>query len=159
MTPARFLTAAIVEEFRMAPGDRLLLPRTDAAPPGLAEALRAGGGIVDEIPAYRTEIAPARSRDRIRRLVGGRLVDVVVVTSASTVHGLVRLLDGMTEALRHVEIACIGPVTAAAVTEQGLSPSVVADPHTIDGLVTAMVTRYAARVNRGVHHAGDRRTQ
>ncbi len=159
MIPSRYLTEAIVDEFAVAPGDRLLLPRTDVAPPGLAEALRARGAVVDQVPAYRTDLAPARSRSRIRRLIDARMVDVVVVTSASTVHGLVRLLHGMIDALRQVEIACIGPVTAAAVVEEGLVPSVVADPHTVDGLIAALVTRYAIRITRGVHHAGDRRTE
>jgi len=36
-------------------------------------------------------------------------------------------------------VVCIGPVTAATAREAGLTVDVVADEHTIDGLVRALV--------------------
>ena len=158
MTPSRFLTDAIASEWPGGAGQRVLLPRTDAAPPGLAEALRARGATVDEITAYRTVLAPVRSRAKVRRLVTAHEVDAVVFTSASTVHGLVRLLGDDRTALGGIEIACIGPVTAAAVTEEGFSPAVVAQEHTVEGLLDALVARHRARgaYMKGDRHARDR---
>lgn len=155
MLPSRFLTEAIAEEVPVAAGDRVLLPRTEAAPAGLAQALRRRGAVVDEVAAYRTIIAPPRSRPRLHAALAGRGVDAVVVTSPSTVRGLVRLLGDRRGALRRAAIACIGPVTAAAAVEEGLRPTVVASEHTIDGLLEALVAHYTARP-RGGTHARDR---
>ena len=139
MTPSQYLTGAIARELRGVVGQRVLLPRTDAAPPDLARALRARGAVVDEVTAYRTVLAPARVGLRVRRLISGRRVDTVLFTSASTVRGLVRLLGRNRRALTGLTIACIGPVTAAAVIEAGLQPDAVAKEHTIDGLIRALV--------------------
>jgi uroporphyrinogen-III synthase len=161
MTPSRFVTDAIAEEWPGRAGERVLLPRTDAAPPGLAEALRARGAIVEEITAYRTTLAPVGSRATVRRLVTAHDVDAVIFTSASTVHGLVRLLGDDRAALDGIEIACIGPVTAAAVTEEGFSPAVVAQEHTVEGLLDALVARHRARAarRRAADTKGDRHAQ
>lgn len=158
MTPSRFVTDAIASEWPGGAGQRVLLPRTDAAPPGLAEALRARGAVVDEITAYRTVLAPMRSRAKVRRLVTAHEVDAVVFTSASTVRGLVRLLGDDRAALAGIEIACIGPVTAAAVIEEGFSPAVVAQRHTVEGLLDALVAHRRTRAThmRGDLHARDR---
>ncbi len=160
MIPSRFLTDAIARELPQIERQRILLPRTDVAPPRLAEALRARGAIVNEITAYRTVLAPARSRARVRRLITGREVDTVTFTSASTVHGLIRLLGDDREALRAMVLACIGPITAAAVREEGFEPVIVADEHTIDGLVRALVAYYGRHDHdKGDRHARDRATR
>lgn len=153
MTPSRYLTGAIVDELRGVAGRRILLPRTDAAPRTLAEALRARGAEVDEVTAYRTVVAPPRLGPRVRRLIASRAVDTVLFTSASTVRGLVRLLGDRRHPLRTMTIACIGPVTAAAVVEAGMRPDIVADPHTVDGLITALVTAPAKGDTHGSRRA------
>lgn len=144
LVPPRFLTEGLAASLPEVAGRRILLPRTDAAGPALAEALRARGAEVDEVTAYRTVLAPARSQARILRLVGGREVDTVLFTSASTVRGLVRLLGAERDALQAMVIACIGPVTAAAAVEEGFHPAVVAAEHTADGLVAALVAHPGA---------------
>lgn len=158
MTPSRFLTDGIAMEWPGNAGERVLLPRTDAAPPGLAEALRARGAVVDEITAYRTVLAPARSRARLRHLVAAGGIDAVVFTSASTVRGLVRLLGDDRRALAGIDIVSIGPVTAAAVVAEGFSPAVVAQPHTIEGLLDALVAHRRSHDSqtKGDRHARDR---
>lgn len=156
--PSRYLTGAIVGEIGDVAGARILLPRADAAGPALARALRARGADVDEVTAYRTVVAPSRSRTRLRSLMVARQVDTVIFTSASTVRGLVRLLEEDREALRGMTIACIGPVTAAAVIEEGLRPDLVASDHTAEGLVRALVAHRIGEPG-GEHHARDRAAQ
>ncbi|MDR7483859.1 MAG: uroporphyrinogen-III synthase [Armatimonadota bacterium] len=153
--PMRFVTEAIPQALRDVAGARVLLPRTDAAPPALAQMLRQRGAVVEEVAAYRTVLAPAASRARARRLIAGRRVDTVIFTSASTVRGLMRLLGPERRALGALEIACIGPVTAAAVVEEGFAPTVVATEHTTQGLLDALVS-HARRTQRGAHDARDR---
>ena len=48
-------------------------------------------------------------------------------------------------------VACIGPVTAEVARAHGLAVDVVADPHTIDGLVDALDAHFA----RATGAAGD----
>ena len=47
--------------------------------------------------------------------------------------------------LRGAVVACIGPVTARSAAEVGLPPDVVAEEHTIDGLVAALRTHLQSR--------------
>jgi len=119
-------------------GASVLLPRAEGARPALPDGLRAAGANVDELTLYLSAPPadpPAPVLDRVRR--GD--VDIVTFTSSSTVRNLVALLDGDIEPLRHATIACIGPQTATTAEELGLLPHVVADEHTVPGLVEALL--------------------
>ncbi len=152
LIPSRYLTRAIARELRDVTGRRILLPRTDAAPRALADALRSKGAEVDEIAAYRTVLAPRPLTPRVRRLITSGAIDTVLFTSASTVRGLVRLLGNRRAPLRTMTIACIGPVCAAAAIRAGLRPHIVADLHTTDGLIEALLTNRS----KGVLHVQSR---
>ena len=43
--------------------------------------------------------------------------------------------------MSRAELVCIGPITADAVVELGLTPAAVAGEHTTDGLVRALQER------------------
>jgi uroporphyrinogen-III synthase len=75
---------------------------------------------------------PREARDALR---AGE-VDAVTFTSASTVRGFVGALDAVAGAPK---VVCIGPVTAREAREHGLTVHAVARPHTIDGLVDALL--------------------
>ncbi|MEV6601217.1 uroporphyrinogen-III synthase [Actinoplanes sp. NPDC051346] len=88
-----------------------------------AEALRAAGARVVEVPAYRwaPPIDPAPLQ-RLVDLVAGRLVDAVTFTSAPAVTAVLsaagQSTERLLEALREdVLAACVGPVTAAPLRE------------------------------------------
>jgi uroporphyrinogen III methyltransferase/synthase len=121
---------------------RVLLPRADIAPPALAEALAATGARVESVTAYRT--VPERAgRETVRRLLERGEIDVVTFTSSSTVGNLVEGLEGAAALLARPLVACIGPVTAATARRLGLEVDLVAETHTIDGLIAALVARLA----------------
>ncbi len=149
--PSRFLTRVIAAEIPIKRGERALLPRADAAGPELADVLRGRGAEVDEVTAYRTVVGPTRSKERLYRALREEGADTIVLTSASTARGLVRLLGEERGALAGVTIACIGPVTAAAAVEEGLVPSTVAEEHTAQGIVRALL---AARGGPGAADEG-----
>lgn len=151
MIPSRYLTASIADELPDVAGRRVLLARTDAAPPALAAALRARGATVDEVDAYGTVLAPRPLPPQVERLINARAIDTVLFTSASTVQGLVRLLKDRGP-LQAMTIACIGPVCAAAAVQAGLLPQIVAEEHTTDGLIKALL----AAPWRGASHAQGR---
>ena len=72
-----------------------------------------------------------------------RGLDAALFTSSSTVKGLLALLDGDPAALEDVVIACVGPITAGTARDNGLDVDVVAEPHTIPGLVSALRAYYS----------------
>ena len=134
LVPPTFTTAALGEAFPRGPG-RVLLARADLAAPDLEAALRAKGWSVDRVDAYRTVFVEELPPPARAALDEGR-VAAITFTSASTVRGFIRAAGRLPDGVAAV---CIGPVTAAAAREAGMDVAAEADPHTIEGLVDAVV--------------------
>jgi uroporphyrinogen-III synthase len=133
LVPETFTTEALGRAFPEGSGE-VLLPRADIAPPGLRDDLTAKGWTPVPVIAYRTRFEEELPDGVAERLAGGG-VDAVTFTSASTVEGFVRLA-GVPQG---VPAVCIGPVTADTARRAGLGVASVADPHTIEGLVHAVI--------------------
>lgn len=118
-------------------GCRVLLPRADIAGRELAEGLAGLGAEVHEVVTYKT-ITPTEASPQAKQMLLAGEIDVVTFTSSSTVVNLMALLGGQREAINRAKVACIGPVTAATATEAGLRVDIVAQQHTIPGLVQTM---------------------
>lgn len=140
LVPDRFVAEALVEAFPPASptGGRVLLPRAAVARDVLPEGLRAKGWEVDVVAAYRT--VPARPSETA--LEAARRADAICFTSSSTVTNYLAVAgrEGVPSL-----VACIGPVTAATAREAGLTVDVVAEVHTISGLVDALAAAVAER--------------
>jgi len=110
--PSRSNAATMAAELPVRRGDRVLAVRGDLAGEELVAALRARGAMVDEVIAYRTLEAPGESRGLLRRATDDGPIAAVLMTSGSTVRGLVAL--GMAEAIdvRAFPAVCNGPETA-----------------------------------------------
>jgi uroporphyrinogen III methyltransferase/synthase len=131
---AESLLAALAgEELR---GKRILLPRAAVARDLVPVRLRERGAIVDVVEAYRT-IIPANAALRAKEALA-RKPDWITFTSSSTVKNLLAVTGR--EALCGIKVASIGPVTSATARAADLTVDVEADPHTIEGLVEAVVT-------------------
>jgi uroporphyrinogen III methyltransferase/synthase len=143
--PEVYLAEEIAAGIGDVAGQRILLPRVERAPKHLARALRAKGAAVDEVTAYRTVAVGAP--DELKALLKDGQIDIVTFTSSSTVRNLVANLPGPTPAtlLSRCLVACIGPVTARTAQDLGLRVDVLAQKHTIAGLVEAIVTTVAER--------------
>jgi uroporphyrinogen III methyltransferase/synthase len=120
--PSRAGGAALADELPIAPGDRVLLARADAADGALPERLRERGAIVDDVVAYHTIEAPEAARRPLREAFAHDAPDVLVFSSGSTVRGLLALLPPLERrvALR-TPACCIGPSTAAVAREAGFA--------------------------------------
>jgi uroporphyrinogen III methyltransferase/synthase len=143
LVPKTFTTSALARVFPRGDG-RVLCPRADVAPEGLEDALASKGWDPVRVNAYRTRFPrslPKDARDALRR---GE-VDAVTFTSASTVRGFVRAMGAVKGAPK---VVCIGPVTAQAARERGLTVHTVAKPHTVEGLVAAVERALASRTRR-----------
>lgn len=114
-------------------GARVLLPQGDRARPVLADLLRGAGAEVETVIAYeniRPEIDPALLSEPF---------DAVTFTSSSTVQNFVELFDDPLRVIGAALVACIGPVTADSACELGLPVHIIAEPHTVEGLIAALV--------------------
>jgi uroporphyrinogen-III synthase len=112
-----------------------LLARAETARDVLPEGLQAKGYGVDVLAVYRTvqaDIDP-ETRDRVR--AGD--VDAITFTSSSTV---TNFCDAVGEWHGSPLVVSIGPVTTRTAESMGLTVAAEADPHTIDGLVDALLS-------------------
>lgn len=153
LQPAEFRADAILDALRgFGPieGRSFLLPRADIPLDVLAGELRLAGGNVTEVVAYRRVQEPLQREEAgldIYRMLLERQIDVVLFTSASTVHNLANALgeEQASDLLRSTTVACIGPVTAAAARDMDIEPTLVSGDYSIPGLVQAVVHHYATR--------------
>jgi len=133
LVPERFVAESLVEAFPAGPG-AVVLARAAVARDVLPAGLAAKGWRVDVLDVYRTVMAdpdPAA----VARVRSGD-VDAITFTSSSTVENFVAAVGQISS---QIPVICIGPVTADTATARGLDVTATADPHTIDGLVTALV--------------------
>ncbi|MCA9522324.1 MAG: uroporphyrinogen-III synthase [Myxococcales bacterium] len=144
LVPTRFVAEGLLEALPATlTGQRILFPRAEEARELLPEALRARGADLDVVTVYRTCLAEA-SREPLRDALSSRAVDLVIFTSASAVQAFFELVGSapLPEAL---QFACIGPITARALEEQGRRAAIVPQEHTIDGLIEALLAHPSRR--------------
>jgi uroporphyrinogen III methyltransferase / synthase len=139
LVPERFVAESLLEALpRPGPAaGRVLLARAAVARDLLPEGLRTRGWEVDVVDTYRT--VPIAIADEQRSTVAD--ADVVTFTSSSTVDRFVEALG--VDAVPSV-VACIGPITAETARRHGLSVDLVAELHTISGLVDELVAFFDA---------------
>ena len=66
-------------------------------------------------------------------------VDVITFTSPSTVTNFMEIMGRNSVIPPQVKIACIGPVTAAAVKKAGLPVDIIQERYTVPGLVERLI--------------------
>jgi uroporphyrinogen III methyltransferase/synthase len=140
VVPERYVAEGLLDALssRVMRGQRVLLPRAHGAREALVGGLEAMGARVHELKLYESRVPERPDAEGLRMLRDGE-IDIATFASSSSVRNLVAMLGGDAAPLRRVRIAAIGPVTAEAVRDAGLTPAVVADEYTIEGLVRALV--------------------
>ncbi len=120
-------------------GKRFLIPRAKVARDLVPRVLTERGAKVRVVEAYET-VAPEIGFEEIERAFNPR-PDLITFTSSSTVTNFVRLVghDRLSETLRGVAVASIGPITSGTARELGLEVTIEASESTITGLVEAIV--------------------
>ncbi len=144
LEPKRYETSALVEEFKKKFGklkdSKILLLRTNIAPPELEKGLGQLGARVHRVEAYRTR-RPAAIPDQAKEALQKQKIDFVTFTSSSTATHFVRLLGKKRArlALQSARISSIGPVTSKTLRSLGLKVRCEAKTFTTDGLIEAMI--------------------
>jgi uroporphyrinogen III methyltransferase/synthase len=142
LVPERFVAESVLEAFPAADATgsaRVLLARAETARDVLPEGLAAKGYAVDVLSVYRTEPAPL-DPEMLERVRAGT-VDAITFTSSSTVDNFCDAVGPLTGP--QPAVISIGPVTRDTARRRGHAVDVEADPHTIDGVVEALVRKLA----------------
>jgi len=147
LVPDEFVSEALVEALDHRsdgdlPGSRVLIPTAEDARDVLTEGLRRRGATVESIPVYRTVPVHDDFAALAAEIAAGR-IDAVTFTSSSTVRSFAGLVGPETTTSSRFVAATIGPITAATARELGLREVIVAQPHTVPGLVDSLERRFA----------------
>jgi uroporphyrinogen III methyltransferase / synthase len=120
------------------PTERILMPRAENAPEAF-DILREQGFLLDEVPAYKTIAGSPRLSLAIEMIMSGK-IHALMFSSASTVeHFVSRMpMSELQEALDHMVICCIGPLTADKARSLGLSVDLIPSEHTVEGMLRAV---------------------
>jgi uroporphyrinogen III methyltransferase/synthase len=141
--PEEYVAEAILPGLGTLEGLKVLLTRADIARRDLPEAIRAGGGVADDIPAYRT-LPNQADNEALDMIAQG--VDVLTFTSPSTVENFVQILQNENlDPLRIPNdpvVACIGPITARAAADKGFQIDLVAEQYTTIGMLGSLEKYY-----------------
>lgn len=137
--PEKFVAEKVVEGLTpfLNLGDKVLLPRGDLARPILVESLMKMDLEVNEVITYRT-LAENRDQEELLEKLEDKMIHLITFTSSSTVTNFLKIFKDnqrQKELLKGVKIACIGPITAATAVDNGLTPDLIAEDYTIDGLI------------------------
>lgn len=146
LVPERFIAESLLEVFplpdphagrdRGSPSGRVLIPSAEVTRDVLPKGLRELGWSVDVVTAYRTVPAVITAAERAEVASA----DAVTFTSGSTVDQWVAAFG--VETVPPI-VACIGPVTADVARRHGFRITVIAEVHTVDGLVDALIAHRA----------------
>lgn len=135
LVPSEYTGSALAEALGQGDGT-ILLPRVEGAPRRTVDALEEKGWTIDEVVTYRNIVPEKRSSLPD--------FDVVTFASGSAARNFASLVDlekaGLNTGSSKL-VACIGPSTAEAARLVGLEVDVVADVHTDEGLVAALMTK------------------
>ena len=138
LVPESFVGEGLLDAFPAPPagGGRVLIARAAVAREVVPDRLRAAGWTVDVVDAYRTratEVPPGLA-DAVAA------ADAVTFASSSSVTNLVEAVGA--DRIPPVVVS-IGPVTSETLRASGLAVTAEADPHTVDGLVAALLATLA----------------
>ncbi|MDL1882229.1 uroporphyrinogen-III synthase [Anaerolineae bacterium CFX8] len=148
--PPQYLAESLVEHLPVETGARVLLPESAIARPTLADRLADRGAVVAVVDAYQTVCGHGGAD--IPQLLAQKRIDALTFTSSSTVTYFLNRLDkegGRPEDALPLFAACIGPKTAATARDHGFTVLTTAAEHTLDGLIDALDTYFANRIDIG----------
>ncbi|WP_027414863.1 uroporphyrinogen-III synthase [Aneurinibacillus terranovensis] len=141
-TAGTFTAEGLLETLKthVKPGEKVLLPRANIARDFLPDELRKLGLRVTDVAAYDT-VAAVENIQQISDLLKDKKIDIITFASSSAVRFFLTALpeERRRKWLDRVCICVIGPITADTAAELGLHVDVMAEEHTIHGLVEAIL--------------------
>ncbi|HEY0455339.1 MAG TPA: uroporphyrinogen-III C-methyltransferase [Verrucomicrobiae bacterium] len=147
LMPEEYVSRKIAEafaKFESIENLKILIARAEVANPDLPKALEEMGAIVDDVACYKTVPETDDRNGAAARLLDTG-ADWITFTSSSTVENFhARFnLPKLLQQFPKMRTLSIGPETSAALKALGLSPTVEAKEHNIDGMVKALLAQAA----------------
>jgi uroporphyrinogen III methyltransferase/synthase len=143
LVPERFVAESFAEALLAeTESDRFLLAGASRGRQVLGEELERAGAQVDRIVVYSSVDVEDADPGVADALAAGE-IDWVTITSSATARSLRRLYG---DALEGVKVASISPVTTDALAQLGLDVTVEASPHSVPGLVEAILSNVPGHV-------------
>lgn len=140
LIPAEFRAEGLVDALKNnIAGQKILIARAEIARDVLPAELEKNGASITLAAAYKT-IPAAENITDVKNKIDAGEIDMATFTSSSTVENFIAAIG--VERLAKIKTAAIGPITAGALENFGVSVDVVAREFTIDGLVAAVVDFY-----------------
>ena len=121
-------------------GKTVLIPTTDINRGKAREILTSRGAKVDEVAFYNTRKNEVANDYIVQTFRAG--IDIITFTSSSSVEALVELTEPLNIPLEKYSVACIGPHTADTARQHGLKVEVIANPFSLDGLISELIKYY-----------------
>jgi uroporphyrinogen-III synthase len=124
----------------------VFLPRSDRANPDLPAALNKLGANVTEVVAYHTLPPTNVDRARVAEVLDENS-DAALFFSPSAVNNLADLIgrEALAALQNKIAVAAVGPITAAALREHGVTNLVTAADTTADAVIAALENHFAAQ--------------
>ncbi len=144
--PERFSSVGVGEVFTLlnAEGKKVIVPRSGASTPFLAQLLKKIGLKVKEIYLYDVKSSSALSHwTEFKELFSQNKIDGIIFTSASSVRAFFDIMlsdmdkKTLNDHLKKTVAIAIGPFTADELKKFGAKP-LIADVHTVQGAVEAI---------------------
>ena len=143
------LGIALAEELAQQLRNRsVFLPRSDRANPDLPAALKKLGSNVTEVIAYHTLPPTNVDRARVTEVLDENS-DAALFFSPSAVNNLADLIgrESLVALQNKIAIAAVGPVTAAALRDHGVTNIVTAADTTADAVISALENYFTKQEN------------
>jgi uroporphyrinogen III methyltransferase/synthase len=140
LVPTKFISEGILKSFSAInlKGKKILLARAAEARDVLPEGLKKLGAQVDVVTAYET-VGSGKKKKELEEMLKENQVDVITFTSSSTVNNFIKIMGSSFKLPEDVNIACIGPVTAATAKKAGFAVDIHQEEYTMEGLVGALI--------------------
>ncbi|MEE8574467.1 MAG: uroporphyrinogen-III synthase, partial [Thermodesulfobacteriota bacterium] len=145
--PTEYRAEAVLKALgkRRIKGKKFLLPRAMKAREILPTEIKKLGGRIDVAVSYKT-IAPKKDSQVVSRMLKRGEIDVVTFTSSSTVTNFAKIFGkkNLPKLLKSSRVACIGPITAIAASELGITVDIMPADYTVAALTREMESYFSS---------------
>ena len=139
VVPKNFVAESLADELKNFVADKkILIARAEIARDVLPDTLKNFGAKVTVAHAYKTLAETPKQIDF-------DAIDLITFTSSSTVKNFVATYG--VDVLKKIPSAAIGPITAQTLENFDVTPAIIADEFTIDGLIEAIKKFYRGNTN------------
>ena len=131
--PSEFTAKLLANEIPIKKGESILIPRSNLAKNDIVEILESRSSKIETISIYQNK-SILYSKEELNNIFNQQ-IDYITFTSGSIVESFVALEIQLT----NEKIICIGPETAIVAESNQLPITAIANPHTTNGMVKAIV--------------------